>query len=157
MWVRFTESVRRVVFYAQEEASGTGARDVTPEHLLLGLLRESGGVGEQVLTRLGADTGRLLTEARGKPTPRNPWSVSSPENQLLQDVGLTVGAKDTIDFMYDEARKMNQGALNTRHLLLGLLRENGKAARVLLAHGVTLEAARATVRAAGSETPEAIS
>jgi len=49
MWQRFTESARRTVFFAQEEANLFGESYVSTEHLLLGLLRENNNVAQQIL------------------------------------------------------------------------------------------------------------
>ena len=48
MWQRFTERARKVVFYAQEEAVKWGQNSVGPEHLLLGLVRESDNMASRV-------------------------------------------------------------------------------------------------------------
>jgi ATP-dependent Clp protease ATP-binding subunit ClpC len=55
MFERFSDRARRVVARAREEASALNHNDVGTGHILLGLLREGGGVGAQVLVKLGAD------------------------------------------------------------------------------------------------------
>src|SRR5438874_6692678 len=52
---QFDEQGQRVLEYAQEEARRLQHRWVGTEHLLLGLLRASDGVGSRVLQRLGVD------------------------------------------------------------------------------------------------------
>ena len=54
MWQRFTERARKAVFYAQEEASKWGENFVSPEHLLLGLIREDDSMAGRILGQLGA-------------------------------------------------------------------------------------------------------
>lgn len=49
----------RMIALAADEASQMNDRFVSPEHLLLGLLREGEGVGAQVLLRLAADVDQL--------------------------------------------------------------------------------------------------
>ena len=41
MFERYTEKARRIIFFARYEAAQVGASNIEPEHLLLGLLRES--------------------------------------------------------------------------------------------------------------------
>lgn len=48
-----TPRAQRAIRYAVQEARGLKDRQVKPEHLLLGLLRETKGVAAQVLRRLG--------------------------------------------------------------------------------------------------------
>ena len=43
MWQRFTDSAKKVVFYAQQEAERVNVSFVDTEHLLLGFLRDSKG------------------------------------------------------------------------------------------------------------------
>jgi hypothetical protein len=52
---RFTLRARAVLRLAQDEAQRLKAGHIGTEHLLLGLLREDGGLGAGILTRLGVD------------------------------------------------------------------------------------------------------
>jgi ATP-dependent Clp protease ATP-binding subunit ClpC len=58
---------------------------------------------------------------------------------------FTESARQVVVLAQEEARKLRHGYIGTEHLLLGLLRENGRAATTLGAQGVELEAARAWV------------
>jgi ATP-dependent Clp protease ATP-binding subunit ClpC len=61
---------------------------------------------------------------------------------------FTERARQVVVLAQDEARALRHQYIGTEHLALGLLREEeGLAARVLESFGVTLEAARAEVRA----------
>jgi ATP-dependent Clp protease ATP-binding subunit ClpC len=51
----FTPRVKQVIELSAEEAHGFGHEYIGTEHLLLGLLREGGGVASQLLLRHGAD------------------------------------------------------------------------------------------------------
>jgi len=53
MWQRFTEPARRVIFFAQQEASRLGQNHVSTEHLLLGLIRDNSTVAISALDRIG--------------------------------------------------------------------------------------------------------
>jgi ATP-dependent Clp protease ATP-binding subunit ClpC len=53
MFERFTDRSRRVVVLAQEEARLLDHEYVGTEHILLGLIREDGGVAAQALESLG--------------------------------------------------------------------------------------------------------
>ncbi len=58
---------------------------------------------------------------------------------------FTESARQVIVLAQEEARELRHGYIGTEHLLLGLMRENGRAATTLGAHGVTLEPLRAWV------------
>lgn len=49
MFQRYTESARRVIFFARYEASQYGSPYIETEQLLLGLLREDRGLSQLVL------------------------------------------------------------------------------------------------------------
>lgn len=51
MWMRFTEKSRAAVFSAQAVAERYGQSEIGPEHLLLALLDDSGGVAAAILKR----------------------------------------------------------------------------------------------------------
>ena len=50
---RFTERARHALHTAQAEAERLGQRLICPEHVLLGLMLDDGGVANQVLSDLG--------------------------------------------------------------------------------------------------------
>ena len=70
--IPFTPRAKKVLQLSRQEAADLGSDCIATEHILLGLIREGSGVAAQVLTRLGADHGRLreqvgrLAAARGK-------------------------------------------------------------------------------------------
>ena len=140
----FTDRVRRVLQMAREESARLHHEYVGTEHILLGLIRDGGGVALAVLTNLGADPGLLRrrieeTVERGRAEP-----------QAGAELPYTSRAKLVLELAMSEARELNHPFAGTEHLLLGLLREEKGAARVLVAAGVTLEQARAeTLRLLG--------
>ncbi|HEU6444353.1 MAG TPA: Clp protease N-terminal domain-containing protein [Gaiellaceae bacterium] len=58
---------------------------------------------------------------------------------------FTEGARQVVVLGQDEARALRHGYIGTEHLLLGLLREKGRAGTTLAAHGIDVEAVRAWV------------
>jgi ATP-dependent Clp protease ATP-binding subunit ClpA len=146
VWQRFTESARKVIFYAQEEAQNAGGGNVSTEHILLGLLREE-NVAAKVLAKLGIDLDQFKESVRNE--------AGRTEKPPAQDMTLTPRAKRVIDLAYDEARRLQNNYIGTEHLLLGLIKEgDGLAGRILKRANVDLEIARETVRVLqGSEIP----
>jgi len=57
----FTDGVRKVLSFAQEEARRLDHDYLGTEHLLLGLLRETDGVAAQVLKNLGVEAVKVRT------------------------------------------------------------------------------------------------
>lgn len=56
---RFTQRARRVLSLAHQEAERMRHNYIGTEHLLLGLIREEGGVAGRVLRELGLDAERV--------------------------------------------------------------------------------------------------
>jgi len=132
---KFSERARRVLTLAQEEAQNFNHSYIGTEHILLGLLRESEGVGAKVLANLGVS----LSKARSAVE----FIIGRGEKPSTGDIGLTPRAKRIIELAIDEARHLGHNYIGTEHLLLGLLREGGGvAADVLDSFGITLERAR---------------
>ena len=132
MWQRFTERARKAVFYAQEEAGKWGQNSVSPEHLLLGLVREDDNMAGRILDRLGVkpETVRKAVQARLRPGDGN----------MGKDMLLTPAAKKVVDGAYEEAKRLGDSYIGAEHLLLAMLREDfGIATEVLVELGVIPE------------------
>ena len=57
--IPFTPRAKRVLELSLRESLQLGQGYIGPEHILLGLIRESGGVAAQVMVKLGADLNRV--------------------------------------------------------------------------------------------------
>jgi ATP-dependent Clp protease ATP-binding subunit ClpC len=127
---RFTSRARRVVVLAIEEARNRGHESVRPEHLLMGILRDSDGMAVKVLERLQApaetlraEVERLLSQAPHSSTGAEP--TFSPELKAVLQASV-------------EAQR-HPNLIGTEILMLGLLTcEGSEANRLLRATGVDL-------------------
>jgi ATP-dependent Clp protease ATP-binding subunit ClpC len=152
LWQRFTERAKRVVIAAQEEAAHAGEPYVSPEHLLLGLVKESDSVATKVLERLGVASTRVRQEIERQIGSRGYGRLNN------NDVTLDPRMKRVLDFAYDEARQSNTNYIGTEHLLLGIIREgDGVAFRTLAKLGVDIVSARREVVSylGGEQAPQA--
>ena len=72
MFKRFTERARKVVILAREEAEKSQHEYLGTEHLLLGVLKDSGGVAIAVLQRLSVNIKQIRMEVeRNMPASSN--------------------------------------------------------------------------------------
>src|SRR5262249_42700171 len=143
---RFTQRARRVLSLAQEEAERLQHSYIGTEHLLLGLMREEGGVAGRVLRDLGLDQRRVeeLVERMTRAGQRSP-------NTRLD---LSPGTKKVLELAVDEARRMGHHYIGTEHLLLGLVRQtDGIAIDVLKRLNVSPEEVRRQTRRVLQESP----
>src|SRR5512146_2856113 len=133
---KFTKRARRVLTYAQEEATRLNHNYIGTEHLLLGLIREEEGLAAKVLRDLGVEQARVrqvVEDIVGR-------GQAAPGTRL----NLTPRTKRVIELAVDEARRMGHHYIGTEHLLLGLVREgDGIAVNVLKSLNVNPDKVRA--------------
>ena len=131
MFKRFTERARKVIILAREEAERNQHEYLGTEHLLLGVLKDAGGVAIAVLQGLGVDMKQVRLEVeRSMPASSN--------TLIIGDIPFTSRAKKVLEYSVEEARSMGHSYIGTEHLLLGLMREkDGVGARVLNSLNVT--------------------
>ncbi len=136
MFKRFTERARKVIILAREEAEHYRHEYLGTEHILLGILKDGGGIAMAVLQKVGVDPKQLRLELE-----RNlPNSLSGP---VEGDIPFTPKAKKVLEYAMEEARLMGHNYIGTEHLLLGIVREKeGLAAKILSSFGVKLQQAR---------------
>lgn len=135
---RFTQRARRVMVIANEEAQELRQSHIGTEHLLLGLIKEEGGVSGRVLRDLGLDYQKLrqIVERLNAGT--------ASESKKME---LSPSTKQVLKAAMEEARRMSHHYIGTEHLLLGLMRqEDGVALDVLRRLDITPEQIRRQTR-----------
>ena len=144
---RFTSTALGAIRLAQETAAGLGHSYVGSEHLLLGLAGQELSPAATALRRAGADREALCSAIVQR------VGTGVPARGICQ--GLTPNCCPAIRGAVAESRRLGQRAVNSEHLLLGLLRERDSGAVRLLGHcGVDSEGLYRRVSAAlgGEET-----
>ena len=132
MWQFYTDRGKRVMQLAHHEALNMGHEMVEPEHLLLGILQEGGGVACQALTELGVDTENFAAHIRDL--------IGRSEDVISKPIDLPISArmKRVLDLAMSEARKMGVNYVDTEHILLGILAEDsGLIVQQFKAMGIT--------------------
>lgn len=125
MFERFTESARRAVVLAQEEARALKHEYIGTEHILLGILREEKSLGAQVLESLDVRVEHVRAQVIRM--------VGTGEQDPSSQLPFTPGAKRILELALREALTLGHGHIGTEHMLLGLAREHdGVADRILL-------------------------
>jgi ATP-dependent Clp protease ATP-binding subunit ClpC len=135
---KFSESARKVLTLAQEEAQRFNHNYIGTEHLLLGMVREGEGVAARVLTGLGFELSNVRSSVEAV--------IGRGDSTVLGNLGLAPRVKKVLELAVDEARQLNHDRINSEHLLLGLLREGeGVAAGIITKGGVSLDNVRTRV------------
>ena len=161
----FTPRAKKVLEFAMEEARALDHNYVGTEHLLLGLLREQEGLAAQVLMNLnlkledvrnevleflGAETKEARQASSPKTTPPLPPPCPAPPPPAFDPWAnplsrLTDGAQRALAAAREETERLQQDFLGTEHILLGLVREESLATKLLRESGASPEAIRAEV------------
>jgi Clp amino terminal domain, pathogenicity island component len=123
--VPWSESARHAVFLAREQASSFGRREITPEHLLAGILR-----GEHGMPELEAARDEILreletAEAAPKRTPP------------MEDLPIGKAARVILSTAKEEAGRCQSSNCSVRHLLAAIMsQQQTLAAQLLSRHGI---------------------
>lgn len=144
----FELAARQALELAPEEARQFNHDFVGTEHLLLGLTRSGSKTVLKVMHALGVESEALRLEIERFVAV---GAVAAPATEIP----FTPRARQALQLAAEEARKLNQRHVKAEHIFLGLLREGGGvAAMVLKALGVQLERARAEILREMSAHPE---
>lgn len=126
---KFTERAERAITLAQESASQLGHNYVGTEHLLLGLVREGGGIAARVLQSQGVTEEKVLKEIEEL--------IGRGEDANAQPLGLTPRTKRVLELSSRESRRMGHNYIGTEHIILGIMREGESVAvRIIMDLGV---------------------
>ena len=140
MFDRFTKKAREIMQMANQEAIRVNYEYIGTEHILLGLLATDSEKCKEVLKSLNLEPQiiRLEIERRLADVPPSPINTQLPQ---------TPRAKNVIKHAIEEMQNLNQTHVETAHILLGLLREDGGvAAEVLMDLGLKFENVRDEVK-----------
>ncbi|TAK11763.1 MAG: ATP-dependent Clp protease ATP-binding subunit [Anaerolineae bacterium] len=135
---RLTQRARRVLSLAHQEAERLRHNYIGTEHLLLGLIREEGGVAARVLRELGLEAPRVEEIVE---------KLTRPGQYEGGKIDLSPGTQQVLQYAFEEAQELGNSYVSTEHLLLGLVRYgDGIALNVLRKLGVSPEQIRRQTR-----------
>jgi ATP-dependent Clp protease ATP-binding subunit ClpC len=144
----FTERTRKVLAFAREEAVQRLHDHVGTEHILLGILRDGGGVAVDVLERLHVKPDVVRRDVAALMEQGTTTSVGDSA------LPYSSRAKKSLELAMAEARELRHSYIGTEHILLGVLREGtSPAAQILSEAGVTVGAARSEMQGMPGSEP----
>lgn len=115
---KFTPRARNMIVSAQNEARAAANAEITPTHLVLGLLSEPESLAAVVLRAHGLADDALRTAAGAALPP----AVENPPELVPFDSD----AKKALELTFREALRLGHNYVGTEHILLALLEgENG--------------------------------
>ncbi len=137
MFERYTEKARRVIFFARYEALQYGSQVISPEHILLGLMRED----KTLSARFFPFRNSLTVEAiRREVEERIVLRERIPQSAELH---LAPETKKILALANEESQFLKNRHIGPEHLLLAIVREEHSiAAEILFQYGLRLKDVR---------------
>jgi ATP-dependent Clp protease ATP-binding subunit ClpC len=131
MFERYTERSRRVIFFARYEALQYGSPVISPEHVLLGLLREDKTLSARYFPyapTISPEKIRRDIEERIVVRDRMPQS---------SELHLSADTKRVLVIANEESRVLKQRTVSPEHILLGIIRHSTSiGAEILAGYGL---------------------
>jgi ATP-dependent Clp protease ATP-binding subunit ClpB len=131
---KFTEKAQEAVVSAQNLATELHHAEVVPEHLLVALVEQEGGIVPSILRKMNLDPTKVAADARGV--------LRNQPQAYGADVHLSPRMKLVFDSAEAESKRLQDEYVSTEHLLVALATEVGRspAAQLLQRSGVTKDA-----------------
>ncbi len=118
MEAKFSNRVKEVISMSREEALRLGHDYIGTEHLLLGMIREGGGVALDLLKKLSVSAADLRTGIE-----KATQSTASSIMKKASNIPLTRQSEKVLKITYLEAKIFKSNLIGTEHLLLSILRD----------------------------------
>ncbi|MEI3304609.1 MAG: ATP-dependent chaperone ClpB [Dysosmobacter sp.] len=129
---KYTQKTLEALRSAQTMAQERQNQYLTPEHLLLALLEQDGGLVGSLFQRMGVDCGGLETELKGMIDQLPRVSGGSGEVYASPETGKVITVAERT------AEKLHDEYVSVEHLMLGMFAEGGTQLKQLLQdHGIT--------------------
>ncbi len=130
---QYSNRVKDVLRYSQEEALKYGNDFIGSEHIILGMIREGEGIAIKILRNLGVDLEKLRESIVSKleGTVSGTSSASLPFSKQLEKI---------LYLSFTEAKIYKTDIVGTEHVLLAILRDQKNLAKEVLNNfGVTYD------------------
>jgi len=118
MDAKFSQRVKDVLSYSREEAIRLCNRNISSEHIFLGILRDGEGVAIDILVSMGLDLASIRKTVEDHLRAKTELSPSEIEN-----IPLLKTAERVLKLVYLEARSLRSDTIDTGHLILAILKD----------------------------------
>src|SRR5919112_75223 len=118
---KYTEKAQEAIVAAQQLADREGHPEITPEHLLVTLVQQQGGIVPEILRKMNVDPAAVAAAARTE-IGRNPRAHGGSQPTLSPRLRQVTDAAET------EAERLKDEFVSTEHLFVAIASEGGRAA-----------------------------
>ena len=138
---KMTQKLQEALHAAQGIASKSAHPELKSNHVLLALLQQDGGIAAPILQKAGADVAQLKA-ATAAALSREP-SVQGASTQPQ----ISIGLRATLDAADQAREKLGDDFLSVEHFLLGALKGDSPAGKLLKDSGLDEKNALAAIKA----------
>src|SRR5437667_1172981 len=132
---KLTVKAQEAVQEAQNLARDAGNPEATPEHLLVALLRQEGGIVAPILNKLGLNPATIEAEAAAEIAKYSKVGGASAEPLISSSL------RKVFDTAFKSADDFKDEYVSTEHFLLAIAQtKESTSAKILSRHGVTADA-----------------
>jgi len=132
---KLTVKAQEAVVDAQNLARGAGNPEFTPEHVLLSLVRQDGGIVTPILNKLGVNPSVIETEIAAEVSKYSKVGGASAEPMIASTL------RKVFDSAFKSAEDFKDEYVSTEHLLLAIANvKESTASQILRRHGVVPDA-----------------
>jgi len=132
---KLTVKGQEAVVDAQNLSRDAGNPEVTPEHLLLALLRQEGGIVSPILNKLGQNPATIEAEVAAEVAKFSKVGGASAEPMTGSSL------RKVFDAAFKSADDFKDEYVSTEHFLIAISQEKSStAARILARHGIVPDA-----------------
>lgn len=146
MFEKYTESARRVVFFARFEASAHGLREIDTRCLLLGILREDRELMARLAPQGTHGFSHLWTDVEELFPP------SKEKVATTVDLPLSHQAVRVLKMAAEEATRRHSESIEPRHLLWGLFQADGPEVASMRTFGLDVDVVNRDLNQNAAET-----
>ncbi len=126
---RFTSKSQEAMRLAADDAMRRGNPEVIPEHLLVAILEQDGGVGRPLVERVGARADALVEELQER-------VAGLPQVSGGAQPGLSRRALPLLQHAEDEAKRLKDDFISVEHFLLAAAKRDKDVQAVFDRHGL---------------------
>jgi ATP-dependent Clp protease ATP-binding subunit ClpA len=132
-FANYTMDARRVILNAHRAVSATGGSEITPEHLVLGLL-ESDVHASEAFRAKSIDIDTMMRALR--------LMLGSPPRPNRPDIPLAAVTGRILDLARDEAKRRANAKVTSEDILVAVMLEDTPVAHLLLDNGLRVDEVR---------------
>lgn len=153
MNLQLSDELSEIISYSKEEAMRLGSYAISPDHLVLGIIRHQDNSAFEILMKFGVDY-KLLKERIDEKIKAGEMVPFEQSDKL----NLTKGAESSLRVMFLEARSLEESKPGPLHLLMAIMRvEECISVELLKEYQITYDSIRATLKGKQIPKPNSVS